>query len=261
MHTDVDCLPSNVMINLALQTERATSQSQVADDPNLSYATVEAALAQFRGETSSSQRGLHTVPARRVISRERDLYDSVPFICEGWAALTVVLSDSSRQILSFRLPGDIASTVLLFESRKNYVIEAITETHYRMFKRSELRELLLASPDFHNKVSMALIEEKAQSDRLIVDLGRCSAEERIARLILRLFERLKSRGMVQLTVDGAAEMEFPLRQHHIADATGLTSVHVSKVLTDFRRRSLIVIRDRMLTIADRDGLRRLAELR
>jgi CRP/FNR family transcriptional regulator, anaerobic regulatory protein len=57
------------------------------------------------------------------------------------------------------------------------------------------------------------------------------------------------------------EMDFPLRQHHIADATGLTPVHVSKVLTEFRRSGLINISDRSLTVLDPVGFRRIAQMR
>ena len=85
------------------------------------------------------------------------------------------------------------------------------------------------------------MEEKTRTDQLIVDLGRRTADERIARLILGLAERLSKRDMAR---GGPTEFDFPLRQHHIADATGLTPVHVSKVLSEFRRNGLINISER-----------------
>ena len=75
-------------------------------------------------------------------------------------------------------------------------------------------------------------------------------------MILNLAERLAKRGMM----DGQA-MEFPLRQRHIADATGLTPVHVSKVLGEFQRAGLIDISSRSLTIIDVTELRRAADWR
>jgi CRP-like cAMP-binding protein len=93
---------------------------------------------------------------------------------------------------------------------------------------------------------------------LIVDLGRRAADERIARLILNLTGRLAERGLVRST---PLEFDFPLRQHHIADATGLTAVHVSKVLTEFRRNGLINISGRSLTILDEPAFRRVAHMR
>jgi CRP/FNR family transcriptional regulator, anaerobic regulatory protein len=204
----------------------------------------------------------HTVPARRIICREQDLHDAVPIICTGWAASVVTLSDGSRQILTFLLPGDLVSTALLFAPRSHCLVEAITEVRFRTFNRSELKAALFKHPDLFDKLSKSWIEEKNQADQLIIDLGRRTADERIARLILSLAERLAKRGMTAHADSMAAmEMDFPLRQHHIADATGLTPVHVSKVLSEFRRRGLIKISDRTLAILDPAGFRRIAHTR
>jgi CRP/FNR family transcriptional regulator, anaerobic regulatory protein len=206
------------------------------------------------------QQTSRTVPARRIICREQDLQDAVPIICSGWAASVVLLSDSSRQILSFLLPGDLVSTALLFEPRSPCLVEAITDVVCRTFKRSELKAHLFKNPELFDKLSRAWIEEKDRADQLIVDLGRRTADERIARLMLNLAQRLSQRDMTRTTED-SIEMEFPLRQHHIADATGLTPVHVSKVLSEFRRSGLIKISDRSLTILDPAGFRRVADTR
>jgi CRP/FNR family transcriptional regulator, anaerobic regulatory protein len=201
-----------------------------------------------------------TVPARRIIFWEQELHDAVPVICSGWAASAVTLPNGSRQILSFLLPDDLVSTALLFESRSNCVIEAITEVRVRTFKRSELKPALLKRADLFEKLGKAWIEEKAQAEQLIIDLGRRTADERIAHLIVNLANRLARRGMLT-TIGATMEMDFPLRQHHIADATGVTPVHVSKVLSEFRRSELIKVSDRTLTILDPLGLRRVAHAR
>ncbi|KQY99362.1 hypothetical protein ASD45_00015 [Pseudolabrys sp. Root1462] len=95
-------------------------------------------------------------------------------------------------------------------------------------------------------------EERAQADELIVSLGRRRGEGRIAQLILFLMKKLVDRGMVT-----GQTMMFPLRQSHIADATGLTAVHVSKVLGDFQRKDLIRIENRSLAILNAEGLQRI----
>jgi len=199
-----------------------------------------------QGTSIELQQSIRIIPARQVICREHDLHDVVPVICEGWAASVITLSDGRRQILSILLPGDLVSTALLFDDRADCLVEAITDVRYGTFKRTELKASLFRHPDLFAKFSKAWIEEKVQADQLIVDLGRATAEERIAGLIVDLKDRLARRGMVQ---SGTMEMDFPLRQHHIADATGLTPVHV-KVLSDFRRSGVFKIRDRSLTILD-----------
>lgn len=229
-----------------------------ASDLNICEAISEAAWAYSRPKPCDIAQTELTVPARRIICREQDLHDAVPVICTGWAASTIMLSDGSRQILSFLLPGDMVSTTLLFEPRPHCFVEAITDVQYRTFKRSDLKNILFKQPDLMEKVWKAWIEEKMRADQLVVDLGRRTADERIARLILSLVDRLTKRNMVH---GDPQEVEFPLRQHHIADATGLTPVHVSKVLSEFRRSGLIKISERALTILDPDGFRRVANKR
>lgn len=197
-----------------------------------------------------------TIPARRLICRERELLEVVPIICQGWAASAMTLPDGRRQILSFLLPGDIVSTALIFEPVSQCSAEAITEVHYRTFKSIEIKAALLKHPALFDRLSRVCIDERARADQLAVDLGRRAADERISRLILNLLDRLAQRGLARDHV-----MDFPLRQHHIADATGLTVVHVSKVLSEFRRAGLVEINDRSLTISDLTGLRRIANMR
>ena len=136
------------------------------------------------------------------------------------------------------------------------MIEAITDVHYRTFKRREMKDVLLKRADFLESTLNAWLAEQCRADRLIVDLGRRSGEERIARLLLNLAQRLKDRDLMP----DATTMDFPLRQHHIADATGLTQVHVSGVISDFRRHGLVEFRQRSLTFLDLEGLRRRGNL-
>jgi CRP-like cAMP-binding protein len=201
---------------------------------------------------------VHTVAPRRIICREQDVLAHVPVICSGWAASAVMLSDGSRQILSFLLPGDLVSTALLFEPKPNCFVEAITKVTYRAFNRTDLKVAMFSDPDTAAQLAHLWIDEKRRADETIVDLGRRSASERIARLILGLVERLQNRNM---TMGGAFEVEFPLRQHHIADATGLTPVHVSKLLSEFRRNGLIRLSERSLAILDLAGFRAVADVR
>lgn len=196
----------------------------------------------------------YTTKARRLIIHEQDFPDAVPIICSGWATSVKLLPDGRRQILSILLPGDIVSAGLLFAPKPGRVVEAITDVHYRTFRRRELKSLLFGRAEYLDGILNTWIAEQKQADRLIVDLGRRSGEERIARLILTLAQRLKLRGML----DDPSHMEFPLRQHHIADAAGLTQVHVSKVISDFRRSGLVEFHQRSLNILDLDGLRRRA---
>jgi CRP/FNR family transcriptional regulator len=125
---------------------------------------------------------------------------------------------------------------------------------YRSFPRADIKDALSRRPDLLAILSRLWADEAARADQLAIDLGRRGAAERVASLIVHLAQRLLKRGMMQ-----GQTMDFPLRQHHIADATGLTVVHVGNVLAEFRRAGLVEINGRALTMTDPVALRRIAE--
>lgn len=196
----------------------------------------------------------HSAPARRAVWREGETLDRVPILCQGWAATAITMSDGRRQILSFLLPGEMVSAVLIHDPVSKCSVEAITDVRFRLFPREAIKDALLSQPDLFAAVTQMWSDEATRADRLAIDLGRRGAAERIASLILNLADRLRSRGMMQ-----SETMDFPLRQHHIADAAGLTVVHVGNVLAEFRRGGLIDINERSLTIRDAANLRRIAD--
>ena len=198
----------------------------------------------------------HFIPARRTICHPKEWSDHIPVICDGWAVSSVTLLDGRRQVLSFLLPGDLVSAACLLEPMSGRTVEAITDVTCRKFVRNDLKAYLYQHPQLLEKMSKTWVEERTQADQLALDLGRRTADERIARLILSLVNRLAKRNLVN-----GHTTEFPLRQRHIADATGLTPVHVSKVLGEFQRAGMIEINRRSLTIINEMELRRAADWR
>lgn len=190
--------------------------------------------------------------ARRTIFRQNDTLDHVPVICDGWAAATMKLSNGRRQILSFLLPGELITSRLVFEPKLHVSIDAITEGSYRTFNRSQLRTVMSNSPVTFDRILAAYNAESGRGDQMIATLGQRTAYERVACLLVDLWERLEKSSRID-----ANRVKFPLRQTHIADATGLTPVYVGKVLSDFRKDSLVDISDRILQIDDMTRLRRL----
>lgn len=192
----------------------------------------------------------HTVPARRLVWHPKEWSEYVPVISKGWASSSITLATGGCQILSFLLPGDVVSTASLFGAIAGRSVEAITEVSYRKYRRDDLKALLQSDPEFFCLVTAAWIREREQADNMLVDLGRRMADARIARLILYLGEKLAKRNMIS-----GETIPFPLRQRHIADATGLTTKHVTKTLTSFQRLGLIEIENRTLRIVDAAELR------
>lgn len=196
------------------------------------------------------------VSARHSIFRQGESLDTIPIICRGWATSEMAVGNGRSQILSFLLPGDVISAALFFDTSIPSTIKSITDVQLRLFSRNQLKQLLATNSNLFNAFSRAWLQERSRIDQLAIDLGQRSAEERIAHLILNLFERLNRIG---LTRDNT--LEFPLRQHHISRHAGLTVVHVSRILSDFRNKGFILHSERTLTITDLAGLRHLAGIR
>lgn len=193
-------------------------------------------------------------PARRPIYRAGDSTDDFHVICEGWAACSVRLSDGRRQILSFLIPGDIIGVAALFQARQSFSVQSLTDVRYCSFSRAEVQAEVATNPKVFRELVQTGIAEKDLTNQTIINLGRASAPARIARLILSLMGRLAARGLVD-----DMEFDLPLRQQHIADATGLTTVHVSRVVNKFRKEGLVDIARRRIRIVDLAGLQRVAD--
>jgi len=197
-----------------------------------------------------------TAPPRRLIYRAGEATDDFTVICEGWAACVMRLADGRRQILSFLIPGDTVSIAALFKGRQSFSVQSLTEVRYCLFNRFELQKALKEDGKVFEEIVKIGIAEKELADQTVVSLGRKSAAARIARLILLLMERLETRGAVHDMC-----FHFPLRQQHIADAMGLTTVHVSRVINKLRKDGLVDIAQRKINILDLAGLQSVADER
>lgn len=211
-------------------------------------------LQELEASAAHLPNAQRTVRARQMVLRAGERLVGVPLITEGWAACISRLPDGRRQILSFLLPGDLVSASAVFIERLPYYVEAITSARCSFYDRGTLGRRLSAEPRMFNELVRLLLSEKERVDQLAVDLGRRDAPGRIARLLLHLRQRLEERGLV---ADGG--FDLPLRQQHIADATGLTSVHVNRVFCAFRQDGIVEMRRGRLTVMDMQALRRRAD--
>lgn len=193
-----------------------------------------------------------TARRRQTIYRHHNLTDKVAIICDGWACVYISIPNGRRQILSFLLAGDLTSAAAVFQDYSQISVEAITDIRYCLINKADLKALLANNLDLFSAFSAVLVAKKEEVENLASDLGHKDAEQRIARLILNLMKRLSAGDLVE---DG--KFDFPLRHQQIADATGLTLVHVSRVIGTLRRLGIIELKDRTLTVLDRSRLERI----
>lgn len=196
------------------------------------------------------------VAAQRTIMRENKVPDHGYTIFCGWAHCFLELSGGRRQILSFLIPGDfIPLESLCFPGAPlPYAVKALTAVSLCKFPLSDMLRLLDRTDEQRSEFRAALQTHCAAMSRKLADMGRRSAAGRLASLILETEMRLKKRKLVR-----NGEFDFPPRQEDIADALGLTPVHVNRTLMDLRRRGLIDFGREKIRILDLDALRQIAE--
>lgn len=193
---------------------------------------------------------------RRKLCREGDPAEQVLMLCEGWAFRFTMLADGRRQILDFLLPGQIVSLTAPFKDAYDASVQTLTRVRYARIDRAALVAALRARDgSLLLRMVELCVSDLGRLESSLADLGRRSALERVARLLLSIYQRMTQRNRV---VDGA--FEFPVRQEHIADAVGLTPIHVGRMLRQLREMGVIRLQDRQLRILNMAELERIAEI-
>lgn len=160
-------------------------------------------------------------------------------ILEGWAARIRLLEDGRRQILSLLLPGDLIGSCR--QSRPLAVSTISAITGLRLCPAPSAEDL----PDLAEAYAVSGALEEAYLLANITRLGRLTAYERICDLLLELHERLSLAGLT-----GHGAFYVPMTQEMLADATGLTSVHVNRTLQALRHERELSWKSREVVLAD-----------
>ncbi len=197
-----------------------------------------------------------SVRANAIISRAGETSAYVHTLRRGWAMQVAHLSDGRRQILHFFIPGDLLNVenLLLGDRAQDASIRALTEVDLCSFRVGSLRKLFDASPEQRERLLDYAHLYIAGLTRRLADVGQRSAQGRLAQLLLEFLERLAVRGLA--TGDS---FEMPVRQEHLADALGMTPVHVNRTLGALRSAGIVGFDRKMMHVLDRARLRKVAE--
>ena len=185
------------------------------------------------------------IPARRDLIREGERPRYVHLMVDGWACRYKALTDGRRQVVAFFVPGDFCDLNVYVLKEMDHSIGAITRLSVADISRDEMDELT----SNHPRITQALWWEELVTNSIqrewTLNIGQRTAYERIAHLLVELFLRLRS---VKLT--NGDSCDFPITQTDIADATGLTAVHVNRTLQELRGDGLIILERKRLRIPD-----------
>ena len=191
--------------------------------------------------------------AGATLLHEGEATDYLYTLLSGWMFRYKSLPDGRRQILKYVLPGDFVGLQASVFHEAQHTIEALSDTVLCVFPRKKLWSLYSGQPGLGYDVTWLAAREEKMLDDNLLSIGRRTALERMAYLIMHLYRRAKE---LKLVTDLA--FFTPINQQHLADTLGLSLVHTNKTVRKLHDRGVIVWRDKLLMIKNEQGLAAIA---
>ena len=179
---------------------------------------------------------------------------SAYILAKGWSCSYKILPNGTRQIIDFQIPGDFPGLRSVLCRTADHNIEPVTPVEASEVVISDLLEVFARTPRLATAVLWAASRDEAMVVEHLVGIGRRNALERMAHYLLEFGARLKLVGLATRT-----GYDCPLSQYLLADALGLSAVHVNRVLRQLREMGLLTFQKGHVTFDDFDGLVTLAD--
>jgi CRP-like cAMP-binding protein len=144
---------------------------------------------------------------------------------EGFACRYKLLSDGRRQIMSFQIPGDLCDLPSLFLPVMDHSIGTLTASKVAWIPHEAVLRLLETYPRINQAFWRDSLIDAAIFREWVVNVGQRSAYERAAHLMCEIFIRFKALGLTN-----GKSFDLPITQAELADALGLSTVHVNRTL-------------------------------
>jgi CRP-like cAMP-binding protein len=218
-------------------------------------------LQQYQPIDESEQDALLSLVARNpAFPRNADIVrrSSQPVeshvLLDGFAARYRILGDGQRQITSIHIPGDFVDLSGLLAKRLDYGVTALTECRVGSVPHERLLALISARPRLGFLFWKTTLVDEAIHREWQVAMGRRTASQHFAHFLCEYFLRLQAVGLTS-----GNSYDFPVTQVQVADALGLSAVHVNRTLQELRRLGLVAWEGIRVTIGDWDALAAYAE--
>jgi CRP-like cAMP-binding protein len=175
-------------------------------------------------------------------------------LLSGFACRYKIVAGGSRQIVGLHLPGDFIDLQSAFLGRAAHSLQMMTPGDTASVPLKDLQDLAAQYPELQNALWVESLVDLSITSEWVSNVGRRDARSRIAHLLCEFATRLRGAGM-------SPERSFtlPMSQEQIADATGLTSVHVNRTLQELGRSDLIRRQGRSITVPEWQALARVAD--
>jgi CRP-like cAMP-binding protein len=227
------------------------------DSANPLIAKLSRVMALSRDDRTALQamcQDVRQAAARRDIIRDGDRPDRVHLILNGWACRYKLLKSGKRQITALLLPGDFCDLHVAVLDRMDHTIGAITATTFAYVDRAQFEKLTHSRPAILRALWWATLVDEGVLRSWLVSLGIRTAREKVAHLICELRERMRN-----IDREEGGQFAMPLTQPDLADALGLTAVHINRVVRELMQEKILEIRKGQVTVLDLAALTKIAE--
>ena len=194
-----------------------------------------------------------TYAAGEAIFVEGAKVNSVYLIVEGVAARRKTLPNGDRQTMGFLIPGDLCELEVFVLSSMDHDLVAVCETTCTVIPKTVISGLLTESSTLTQALWWSTMADHAMVRSRIIDHGRRGSYERLAHLFYEMLIRYRLIGLAQ---DNS--YPFPSTQLELAEATGMTPVHVNRTLKMLRSHGLIRFANKRVNVLDPERLKQAA---
>ena len=196
------------------------------------------------------------IKAHQAIAREGDKPSRSSLVLDGMVCTSKVIAGGKRQIMAFHIRGDGPDLHSLHLHLLDSDIWAISECRLAFMLHKDLRALNREHPRLGEVLWRTSLVDASIYREWMVNVGQREALERMAHLFCETMLRSEDAGLGQ---NGTCPM--PVTQADLAEATGLSQVHVNRTLQALRGQNLISFAKGVLTIHNWDRLAALADFR
>lgn len=193
-------------------------------------------------------------PSGQDIIYEGQVKRSAYILASGWVCSYKLLPGGTRQIVDFQVPGDFLGLRSMLFRTADHNIEPITLVKASEVQANDLLDAFSTAPRLAAAVLWAASRDEAMVVEHLVNIGRRDAKQRMAHFLLELDARLRLVGLTS-----KAGYDCPLTQPMLADALGLSAVHVNRVLRELREDGLVTFQHGKVNFDDFAGLVKYSE--
>ena len=188
---------------------------------------------------------LKTLEPSTYTVREADPPTACGVLVSGFAYRQKLAGDGQRQIVALHIPGDAIDFQNLFLDVADHSVQMLTRGEVAFIARADIQNLARSRAAIGHAILVKILVEASIFREWVLNVGRRDSRSRLAHLLCEFAVRLEAEGLAD-----EYRYELPMTQEQLADAVGLTPVHVNRTLKALEAEGLITRNKRLVSFPD-----------